>query len=572
MTYYSGWIIQNKNLFVYDSKGDKHFFSPAIKVTRKFRDIDNGSYYLEIKFLAHSQVESIIIERKLLADEFLTSLLARGFWLSATLINKVTLSEILMEQENHLPVEFCHSKLGFHTINGETYYLGQEEISGKLNSTYVGKMPLSSSGAYCQWQNFVSQIIEENPLISLPLAMGVSAPIVTRLKIAGVTDETALWAIIGVSSSGKTSCLRLSASAWSMPSGDGIIDNLTGTEKYFFASLANREGYPNFFDETSAVTWGFTKAIYTVALSREGGRCNTDGTPKERKTWSGAVIFTGETSMFNRTNGNGGLHARLVEFDFSWFKNEKQPETITRFVSRNYGTAWLHLISYLQTIDDENLCARYDASTIELRKAIAFRNGFTEENWEDKKVVGIQIRIIKKLAVLLLSCYIMAEAWGLHIPKDKLIAYLLETYDLNSSRIDKFEEFHESFVQYIASHRDEFPTVNTTGYDISKLLSAKGFQDRYKGKNCVWVLAETFNKQLQKHGLDSSPNILNELHKRNIIEHFGDRYKKNYRTGNIKPACFCFYPDTSSVSSQIIAKNTKKNKKRSSQLQNLLAD
>ena len=571
MIYYGGWILKNKKIFVFDLQGKKRYFCPAIKVTKKLKDICSGTYFLEIKFYAGSQVECIVLERKLLGESFLPYLLEKGFSLSPTEHNAVTLCDIIMEQENALSLELCHTQLGYQSIKDKSYYFGREEITGELVSTYVGTQELSASRAFCEWQDFVRQELAENSLLALPLAMGVSAPVATRLKVAGATEETLLWALIGASSTGKTTCLKLSASAWSKPSGDGIIDNLTGTEKYFFASLASREGYPNYFDEISAVTWEFTKAIYTVALSREGGRCNTDGTPKKRKTWSGAVIFTGETSMFHRTNGNGGLHARLIELDFSWFFDAKQPERISRFVAHNYGTAWLQLMCYLQSITDTELCDMYDKSVADISKAIALQSGcFDEETWESKKFTGIQSRIIKKLSILLMSVDIMLNAWDMVVDRPQVIQHLLTVYDHNASRVDKIEEFREAFVQYITRFRNEFPQVMHTGFDSSSQSNAKGFQDRYKNHNCVWVLASEFEAQLSKYGLDTSPNILRELHRRNIIERFGDRYRKNYKTGKIQPSCFCFYPDAILTDSE--PKNKKKRTKKSNQLKNLLKE
>ena len=512
------------------------------------------------------------MDRKMLVGNFLPELVNRGFSIVKTEINEHTLAEILMEQEQTLPIDLCHAKLGYQTYLGETYYFGQEEISGKLTSKYVGALPMTHEGAFCEWQNFVNDILQTNPILSLPLTMGCSAPVATRLKNAGATDETVLIALIGASSSGKTSSLRLSSSVWGRPSGDGIIDNLTGTEKYFFASLASREGLPGFYDETSATTWDFTKAIYTVALSREGGRCNPDGTPKKRNNWSGAVIFTGETSMFHRTNGNAGLHARLLEFDFPWFSDGETPDKICRFVSHNYGTAWQQFVSYLQTIDDLALLDLFDKAVKEIRKEIALAEGFKEENWKDKKFSGIQNRIIKKLAILLISADAMITAWDFTLDRAKFLEYILAAYDHNASRIDKIDEFCDSFVQTITLNRNAFPEVAGSGFDISAKCSARGFQARNNQKNCVWVLAEEFEKELLKHGLETSRSTLKELNNRGMIEHFGDRYKKAFKTGRISPLCYCFYQDSANISPPNPKNKKNKKKKTSKQLKSLLED
>ena len=568
MTYFDHYYPADCRIFVVDWEGKEKDFSPEFLVTNIFCDIKSRKRFLEIAFYANGHEETTVLERKSLAESALTELVDKGFTLANTDRNRVTLAEILMLQEEDCQLKQCHTHLGYQQISDKNYYFGTEEASGQMKSRYLGTQELSKCGKYCEWRETIEGFLSRNPLLALPLAMGVSAPIATRLKGAGVSDETLLWALIGATSTGKTTCLRLSASAWGTPSGDGIIDNLTGTEKYFFASLARHNGWPSYFDETSAVTWDFTRAIYTVALSREGGRCNPDGTPKSRKTWSGAVIFTGETSMFHRTNGNGGLHARLLEFDFAWFEDEKMPDEIQRFVAHNHGTAWLELINCLSGVSDDDLIARYDECICIIKMTVALRSGFTNETWSEKKFTGVQIRIIKKLSVLLLSLGVMAEAWTLDLNHSVIMDGIFAAYEHNASRVDKIDEFVEGFVQYIARHRNEFPSVDSSGYDASRFFSAKGYQSRYAQKPCIWILADDFEKQLSIYGLDASAPTMRELHRRGHIAKFNDRYKKKYKTGQIEPLCVCFYPPNTQTN--ISTKDN--NKKTSKQLTNLLAD
>ena len=170
----------------------------------------------------------------------------------------------------------------------------------------------------------------------------------------------------------------------------------------------------------------------------------------------------------------------------------------------------------------------------------------------------------------LLSVNIMLTAWDLSIDRSQVIKYILLVYEHNASRIDKIEEFRDAFVQYITRYRNEFPEVPQTGFDISSKSNAKGFVATYKDRRCVWVLVSEFETQLLKHGLDASPNVLKELHNRKIIERFGDRYRKSYKSGKLEPTCFCFYLD--SAPADIAPKSKKKSKKKSSQLKSLLEE
>ena len=218
---------------------------------------------------------------------------------------------------------------------------------------------------------------------------------------------------------------------------------------------------------------------------------------------------------------------------------------------------------------DTELSEKFDQAAEEIRKAIALRNGYEEDTWQNKKFTGIQIRIIKKLAMLLLSSDIMLTAWDMTVDRSQVIDHLMTVYEHNASRVDKIEEFRDAFVQYISKFRKEFPEVCNTGFDTSALCNAKGFVDRYKDRSCVWVLASEFEAQLLQHGLDASPNVLRELHRRQIIERFGDRFKKTYKTGKIKPLCICFYPDSDPAPPKKTKHTTKK---KSKQLKDLLAD
>jgi hypothetical protein len=544
MTHYSGWFVQNQKIFVTDWKGKSRFFCPEIQVTRRYQDIATKAYILKLKFRVSNQIESVKIARRQLAEKLLAELIDKGFSITATEHNAVTLAEILMEQEALLPIGFCHTKLGYHYIHGQRYFLSRTEMTGAVQSMYVGNQDLSMSGTLEAWLAFVQDAVHKNPLLILPLAMGASAPVATRLKFSGYTDETLLWALIGATSSGKTTCLRLACSPWGKPSGEGLIDNLTGTEKYFIASLAAREGYPNFLDETSAVTWDFSKMIYTVALSREGGRCNPDGTPKKRKIWSGAVVFTGETSLFLQSSKKGGLHARLIEFPFPWFGSDgQQAEAVGRFVSKNHGTAWVPFMQELEAIEDIDLEQRVDQAMKEIKKTIVIHEGSIETEWEQHIFSGIQERIIKKLSMLLATVDIMGEAWKLECDRATVLKYLQRTYEHNVACVDKIEEFFEDLVQHIVTHRNEFPMVTTARCDMSAHVNARGFQTSLNGKDCVWILASEFEHELHKHGLDPSGATLKELSRRGMIHHFGDRFRKKFQTGKLSPSCYCFFPN-----------------------------
>lgn len=539
MNFVFNWSLTNNNIFLIDRKGNKEYFCPGIRVAKKYRDVMTGKYYLKLKFVVGSYTESLTIPRQLLADGLLPALFEKGFSISPIKENHAMLSEILMDQEAVMDLSFCHTKLGFAEFKGKFYFFGKNEASGALKSRYVGHKNLSSEGSFDDWRSFVQEMLNKSPVLAIPLAMGLSAPVDTRMTMCGLTDLTLIWGIVGASSKGKTTSLELAASVWGLPSGKGIIDNITGTRTYSIASLASSEGFPNFYDETSAVSWDFTAYIYSAALSREGGRCNPDGTPKERKTWSGAIVFTGETSMFHQTNGNAGLHARLIEVDLDWFASAQDADTVKAFVSKNYGTAWVPFVNHLQSISDEDLKLRIDDSFEFLKKQVALYSRFTEDNWKNKYFSGLQIRIIKKLAILRVTIDLMCDAFDVKVNEETLLDALMTTYESNVGNSDKIADFYEDFKQFVVSHKYQFPDKNVASDEIVHRNPIGMYSITKDGLKCVWVTSNVFKEHLIKHGLDTSTSTLRALNHRNMIVRFKDRYQKLTYLGKVAVNCYC---------------------------------
>lgn len=533
MTYYASFIAQNQRISLIDMTGQIHDLCEEFLVTEVICDLDTGDSSLMVEIIRSGGSSATVeLPRREASINPLPILAAGGLSVANVPIYTVTLTEILHEMEKSAPVSFRHSKLGFQLVDGKKVFLAAETATPKGVTFYKDGTKLAPRGTFEAWREGIIPFIEEKTETILALAMGASAPVASMLETVGVLEESMLWALIGASSQGKTSALKLSSSVWGVPSIKGLIDTLLDTENYFIATIANKNGFPHFIDETSACRWDFTRMIYNLAMSCDRGRCNSNGTAKPIRRWSaGTITFTGEKSMLAQSNQNGGLFARLLEFDFTWTKDAASAEKISRFVIKQHGTAGQLFIEMLQTIDEHELADLYYAHLDSLKEVIP-------------PTSGIEERIIKKLAVLRLTIQLMECAWDIPVDQEAVDELLNQSFAQNAPKADRYEALYETMKQYIVSHENLFPDESILKTPQLAKIAKQGVISQYKYRPCIWIMSEFFDEFLDDHGIAPTSNVLHAMKDRQMIAYFGDRFKKKKEFGKgRKVSCYCLLLD-----------------------------
>lgn len=543
MTYYSYHYYQNGRTFVVDLNGKAHDLCEEFAVVSVRKNVDTRESLLTVEIMqSDGSVEPVEMTREQALLNPLPDLVKVGLSVANTPVYAVTVAEIIMESEKSAPVEYVHSNLGLKDIDGELVYFGARALTSAFKSRYIDYEKLRPSGTVKEWRDGLLPFVKEKPEMLLALAMGASAPVAGLLEKAGVFNETLMWAMIGGSSRGKTTMLRLSSSTWGRCDEKGVLDSLLGTENYLIARLASHGAFPYFIDETSAQNWDFTKAIYNIAMSTERGRCNPDGTPKLTKTWSAtSVVFTGEKSLLAQSNGNGGLHARLIELDFMWTKDGASAKQLTRFLSVQHGTAYKPFVKKLLGIDSDALVNLYDEHTERLLKIMSPRNGVEE-------------RIVQKLAILSMTVEIMTQAWKIAVEQSTIDDLLTEIFRQNAPQSDKVQVWYEALKQYIASHESLFPDRQALSIPTFVKSNKQGMLDKHKGRRCVWIMSEFFEKFLDEHGLCTATSTLHDMRDRGMLAYFSDRFRKKQTIGDMEPICFCLLLEDTPVAGKGKAK------------------
>jgi len=530
MTYYSSYHFNNGKTYVVDRLGNTCELCQEVKITSIIKSLDNPEEPLKIRVSItdnQGKPQEYVLDRHRIVEAPTVELSKYGLSVAKVREYDVTLTEVLFETEMTANVEYNHEALGFRRFNNKLIFFGKEALTKHLVSNYSRKEKLSSRGSFEEWREGLVPFLKRKQELILALAMGVSAPVVALLNIAGEIDETPIWALIGLSSTGKSTAIKCSASAWGVPSLHGAIDSFLGTENGLYSALANKNGFPHYLDESSAQSWDFSRAIYKISLSSEGVKSNPDGSPKIPREWMTSVTLTGEKSILTQTNGNGGLFARIVEFNLTWTEEGSFSDDLLRHINKNHGTASKVLIETLKRLGKKDLVQSYHRCIQELKEKFKSKSGVYE-------------RITKKLAILLLSVEIAGFAWNLPVDRKKILEMLSKTYEENSPRIDKIDNAYEALLSYIANNKKLFPKK---GEGI-EYFSSSGVIETMDNRPCVWIDDSVFSELLNENGISATDNVLHIMKDRHMIKYFTDRFRKKHSVSGIDIKCVCVFLDT----------------------------
>lgn len=548
MTFYSTYFFNNNRTIVVDMMGQNIDLCEAFTVTDIVYNINTCESKLIVEiFHGNGSSAKVELPRQQAASNPLPALTKAGLSIANVQVYVVTISEILMDLEKSAPVKYVHARLGFQNIDGVTVFLSAETATPIGVSKYSEYDKLQPCGTFADWRSGILPFAKDKPEFLLGLAMCASAPVAYLLDTAGMMDGSALFALIGASSQSKTTMLKASASIFGVPSQYGLIDTMLRTEGHFIEYLMRLDGFPCLIDEVSICSFDFTSLIYSLCMNREKGRCKSDGTPKPvRLRKSTSITFTGEKSMLAQSNGNSGLFARLLEFDFVWTRDAAASDRLSKLVSEQHGTAGPIFIDFLQSIDTPTLTTMYSANIDSIKKYITPKNGVEE-------------RIVKKLALLRLTIEIMSAAWDISVDFVAIDNVLNIAFSQNAPKADKIEETYEALKQYIISHQQLFPDESTLQIPALTKIPKNGMQSTYNGKKCVWVLSGFFDEFLENHGLASTPNVHHTMKDRGMLVYHTDRFKKNKGLGKSGEAiCYCLLLGNTSTTSATKTSNLKK--------------
>ena len=430
--------------------------------------------------------------------------------------------------------EVCtHDRLGFYELNGKTVFLANEVIGDcKKVSHYFKPAITAPKGTLEAWLSIINKDIIGHPNMELALAIGISAPVAHLLQKAKLIVEVPIWSLVGESSTGKTTSARLMASIYGSPEeGSGLIQDFHATDTALFATLQDC-GIVHILDEsTIAGKKDRSDMIYSLSKSMEKLRCNPDGSLKERRTFSGTVVITGEQSLLENTTANLGLYARVAELTLPWTDDADHARRISQGFRTNYGTAIVPYAEHLLTMQEK----RPDV----LEKG--FHQEFEKFRAKIGAVSGVEERVLNMYATVTLSARIFNKAQGVKLDVAGMRDLLVEVHRKSVKKESLARELYETIMDEVALHGQYFPTTSGKRKDQINPFSMWGEQTTLQGKEVLWIAGRKFQEFAGQHGFDNPTPYLQELHKQGLVKKYSDGFTTKHNLGGNQVRCYCFY-------------------------------
>ena len=514
-----------------DETGEKTIFCEKVAIEKTFVDILRGKQEIEIAVHAKSGKVSDRFPRSVLTENVIGALTDYGLSLVNMPDNNVVIQKLLLHSESPQNVVFEHKQLGFTKVDGKLAFLAHHPIgidsSLKATSEFVFPEMTAPMGTFEDWREVMVKEVVGHPNMELGFSLGVTAPIVYLLRMQKVIDTNPIFGIIGASSTAKTTLMRVIASVYGSPDETtGLLRDLNATENGFVQTLAGCQGLPAIIDEaTLQPNWDFTTFLYTAPKGKSKLRCNADGTLKEQMKFFTTVIISGEKSLFNQTQKNRGLYARLAEYQLRWADGPEHAKRLRDGISKNYGTAAPYLIGWL--MKHQKLIS------------MLYKNEVKEMLKQKETNDGVEIRLLHTYALITTAAIVAKHTLRLNFDVPGIRKLLLNLHDGQFDTTTPAEAMYREIEAGILANRTKFRNKDDKKLPYGLKQDLWGQFDTYKREPVVYVTLTGLEEIL--NGLNRlDDTLMRQMRDEGYQVYFHDRFLKYATVGDGKPACYCF--------------------------------
>jgi hypothetical protein len=543
----TAWEFRGDEIFVAtDEDGvDFHYFSCRFEIIEKIVDMVSGAEQIRVKISNGYSNPMVTLKREELAESAILNNLTRyGVSINDDKEIRLWVREILMDTESNAKLTRVHSSLGFTKVGEEEVFLA-DKIYGSTNpllseSTHIDPC-MRPKGGLNRYRHFLIKEVVKHPQIALAFVLGATAPVAHLLKKGAHIREVPVWCFSGVTSTGKTTMLCSLLSLYGKP--DFLLSNLHATANALSTQISQQAGLPFVADEATHSKLDFDDLIYSLTAGKDKRRCNGDGSLKPLTKFSGAMFFSSEHPILDKCDDHGGEEARVLDFEFDWFDGDGQKaERFSRFFNSHYGVAVAPL---MQLIFDnrikKNILKNYRRTYARLLE---------KANCE----TGIDRRIISKLALILVSGWLLQKALKVDFHLDEVEKLLWQVQDAKKDRTIRMngvemllQLFTEDMVKNPDMYIRHFSKRHARHAQFPPIGKVSGSRDTFKGRDCVWIPQNQFQKILDQQTQYGSDTAKRMLHEAGYLEKFGKSYYRWYNFGAASTNSLCLYPPSPDV-------------------------
>ncbi|GEM_PF-6500183 len=308
--------------------------------------------------------------------------------------------------------------------DGDTwsYYVGGMYLNKKgesLMQDHFAELP-SIAGSQAEAVGVIADYMGDKPTRQLVILWALSAVLCGRL------GKNFLLALVGTSSTGKTTALKVAQSLFCQPDYKRASKTWASTLNALLKSLDDIYGFPMIFDDTQLATRikSFSSAIYELYNGYSIERLSSKHTLQPQSLWNTSIGITAERSLLDTCQDHGVL-PRLLEISVTGdqlFDNAAHANEIQSQIKSQYGTLGTVFARYILEINDRKLTELYGIEVERIRS-------------ENPDTDGIQSRCMESVALISLTAKLASEALALNFDRGAVETLMVSAYQLQAKRL-----------------------------------------------------------------------------------------------------------------------------------------
>ena len=289
----------------------------------------------------------------------------------------------------------------------------------KERRLYVNEMVAESEEMEMSPEDYLAELnrlILPMPSLQFVLCAAAASTLLAYLTITEKLPADCFGvSLVGTSSTGKTTALKLAASLYSSPDDENVFTAFYGTANALHSMLGKHHGVPIAYDESTihnAIS--ISNFIYAFTQGQEKLRLDSNAQLKYRNSWACTALFSSETYLVNAERDNLGIVARVITLDgLTYTKDSTHSEQIKAFVGKNYGYIGSLLAEHLLASDSAEILQQFQdvreellelfPETCSLSERLAMNYAMIITTSVMLSTLGIQTNteILKQMCVLL---------------------------------------------------------------------------------------------------------------------------------------------------------------------------
>jgi putative DNA primase/helicase len=515
------FCVNEKGVFYLEPEKDPLLLCSKIEVTGWCADKEDGNHGLILEWKSrHSEKHhKWAMPKRLLAGDgnaIKEKLLDEGVYICPTRRAKEKLLEYLQRVEP-IKKNISVSSVGWHdnhfilpgvTIPTESDFVLQSEN----HSNFTG---FKVSGMLIEWQNNVAKYAYGNSRLIFALSTSFAAPL---LKFA--EKESCIFHFVGASSTGKSTTLRIAASAWGGGDNPGYIKQWRSTDNAQEATAAAHCDCLLPLDELGQAcgkTVGDT--VYMLANNQGKNRMNSSAILKKTFEWRVFVLSTGEVTLEDKLHEAGkkiyaGMETRFISIPVSEDESFGIFDDLHEFTSghefagyindnceKYYGTAIREYLSKLVISADK------DKQSL-VSQIHTIQDKFQSSVLKGDKVSGQVKRVAKRFSLVAAAGELAIKLDILPFPKNTAFEACRKCFKSWFDSRGNTEDLEtakaiESLRNYLdQSGSSQFSELTSNNTDQSRTIERAGFREIIDNEYHYYMFINIFKKRCQKWGVN----------------------------------------------------------------------